>query len=214
MKGKVGQVVVKRRDGKYYVTSPPIQDSEPTDKQLEHQKKFKRAIRYAKRATEDDSPTREAYEEAADTAHDGRSPMNLAVSDWFHPPEIDQVDFTDYHGKSGDKIHIYLNNEVKVKRVWLVISDGNGNELERGEATRRKTLEWFYTTTVDLPGEDATFVITIRDLPGNTSRSTVERHLESNTDETGPETSSVDDMSAFDLEVETADALEELDAEA
>jgi len=209
MKGKVGQVVVRRRDGKYYVATPPIRDKDPTDKQLEHQKKFKRAIRYARRATDEDSPSREAYEEAAETVHDGRTPMNLAVADWFHPPEIDEVDFGDYHGKAGDKIFIYLNNDAKVKRVWMVISDGDGTELERGEATRSRTLEWFYTTTVDLPGEDATFVITIRDLPGNTSISTLDKHMETNTAMAGLETGSVVDPNEMNLETEPVALVEE-----
>jgi len=209
MKGKVGQVVVRRRDGKFYVATPPIHDKAPTDKQLEHQQKFKRAIRYARRATEEDSPSREAYEEAATAAHDGRTPMNLAVADWFHPPEIDEVDFGEYHGMAGDKIFIYLNNDAKVKRVWMVISDGDGTELERGEATRSRNLEWFYTTTEDLPGEDATFVITIRDLPGNTSISTLEKHMETNTAETGLETESVVNMDEMNLETEPVAMTEE-----
>ena len=209
MSGKVGQVVVRRRDGKFYVATPPMNTKDPSDKQLEHQQKFKRAIRYARRATGEDSPSREAYEEAANIAHDGRTPMNLAVADWFHPPEIDEVDFGEYHGVTGDKIFIFLNNDAKVKRVWMVISDGDGTELERGEATRSQNLEWFYTTTVDLPGQDATFIITIRDLPGNTSTSTLDKHMETNTTATGLETESVVNTDEMNLETEPVAMIEE-----
>ncbi len=177
MSGKVGQVVVKRRDGKYYVATPPIHTKPPTEKQLEHREKFAKAIRYAKMATDEESPDKETYEEAAETASDGRSPMNMAVSDWFHPPEIDEVDFSEYHGRAGDVITILLKNEAKVDSVKLTISDADGNLLERGEATRRMALVWDYTATQDLPGDDATFVISVTDLPGNTAEESLEHHL-------------------------------------
>lgn len=182
MKGKVGQVVVRHRHGKFYVATPPILDKEPSEKQLEHREKFKRAIRYAKRATKEASPSREAYVEAAETVHDGRSPMNMAVSDWFHPPEIDEVDFSNYHGRAGDKIHIYLSNEAKVDSVRMAITDGDGNGLERGAASRDDTLEWTYTATEDLPGDDAMFIITVKDLPGNTAEESLDIHLKNHGD--------------------------------
>ena len=128
-------------------------------------------------ATDDESPDKETYEEAAEAAADGRSPMNLAVSDWFHPPEIDEVDFSDYHGRAGDVITILLKNEAKVDTVRLEIADAEGNVLERGTATRRLALVWDYTATTDLPGDDATFTISVTDLPGNTAEESLEHNL-------------------------------------
>lgn len=103
--------------------------------------------------------------------------MNVAVSDWFHPPEIDEVDFYAYHGRAGDRIVIYLSNQIKVDSVKLAISDLDGNVIERGHAARTDDFEWTYTASEDLPGDDAIFVITVRDLPGNVTEESVEEHL-------------------------------------
>ncbi len=72
-----------------------------------------------------------------------------------------------------------------------------------------KNPEGAYTTTVDLPGADVSFIITVTDLPGNTSRSTLDKHLETNTAEVGPEAGTMDSMDNMSLEIEPINMPEE-----
>lgn len=87
MRGKAADLVVKRRQGKYYVSAPPHKEKPPTEKQLDHQKRFARAIRYAKRATSEDSPTREIYIEEAEGK---RPPAHERGSLGLVPPPRDR----------------------------------------------------------------------------------------------------------------------------
>ena len=176
MSGKAGDLIVRCINGEYYVVKPPFRRKDPTENQVEHRKRFSKALRYAARATREGSPKREAYVDAAE--REGRQPKNVAVSDWFHPPEIEDVDFSEYHGRAGDKIVICLVNEARVHSVRLTISEPDGNTIERGHAVRTAKLEWTYTATEDLPGDDATFTISVRDLPGNVTEESMAENLE------------------------------------
>jgi len=171
--GKVGQIVVKYSNGQYIVTTPPVFTQPPTEKQVEHREKFKEAIDYAKTAIKT-SPTKEVYENLAEDKQ--KYPMNVAVADFFHAPEIQEVDLEGYSGKANEVIRVKAKDDVQVTRAALLISDADGNEVERGDAEKENELEWTYVTKGIVGTGEATVVVAVNDLAGNV----VERCLEKN----------------------------------
>lgn len=177
--GKIGDVVVRRRGNKYYVASVPVITKPPTKKQLAQRERFKKAIEYAKKATHEDSPIREVYEMLAKWKD--RNPMNVAVSDYFNVPEIEEVDLSEYQGMVGDRITVFAFKEkTLVDRVTVVILDEDGNEVERGEAMEDPAVPtiWTFIASSPVVTRNAVVVVTATDLPGNTVEQRVEKTLE------------------------------------
>ena len=131
-------------------------------------------MEYAKEATKT-SPTKEVYEEMAERKR--KYPMNVAVADFFHAPEIKEVDLEGYDGKTGDVITVKARDDVQVTRVAVLISDETGNEVERGDAVKVSELEWMYTVEKDVGTGEATVVVMVNDLAGNVVERTVEKSL-------------------------------------
>ena len=177
LSGKVGQIVIRFSKGEYVITTPPVFTKPPSEKQLEQREKFKEAVEYAQEATKV-SPTKEIYEEIAERKK--KYPMNVAVADFFHVPEIEDVDISEYHGKTGDLIRVKARDDVKVSRVAVLISDQDGNEVERGDAKAVKgsALNWVYSATQDVGTGEATVVVTVNDLAGNVVEERLEKKLE------------------------------------
>ena len=170
--GKVGQIVVRYSNGQYIITTPPVFTKPPTEKQVEHREKFIEAVDYAKNATST-SPTKEVYGTIADQKK--KFPMNVAVADFFHAPEIHGVDLESYSGKADEQIMVKTKDDVMVTRVALLISDGNGVEVERGDAEKESDLEWKYATKNVVGTADATVVVTVNDLAGNVVEKSLEK---------------------------------------
>lgn len=177
--GKIGNVIVKRRGDRYYISSIPVKRRPPSKKQLAHQKRFKKAVEYAKMATREDSPFREVYEELARNKY--KSPMNMAVTDWFQEPVIDEVDLSEYRGLVGDAISIKAGKvRGPIAAVEVVVQDQDGCEVERGKAVEHPLWPgaWSYTATTAVVTRGATVVVTAQDLPGNTDEARLEKTLE------------------------------------
>ena len=90
--------------------------------------------------------------------------MNVAVADFFHAPEIEEVDLEGYSGKTGELIRVKARDDVQVTRVAVLISDAAGNEIERGDAEKESGLGWKFTATSDVGSGEATVVVTVNDL--------------------------------------------------
>ena len=177
--GKIGNVIVKRRGNKYYVTSLPVKKKAPTPKQLAHRKRFAKAIKYGKMATRPESPFREVYEGLARNKY--KSPLNMAVADWFHEPEIENVDLSRYHGLSGDVVFVRAGKvRGPIAGVEVVVLDQEGCEVERGNAVQDPILvdEWSYTATSAVVTRKAAVMVTVKDLPGNVVTVQLEKILE------------------------------------
>ena len=52
-----------------------------------------------------------------------------SYTDFFHAPEIEEVDLEGYSGKTGELIKIKARDDVQVTRVAVLISDEAGNEI-------------------------------------------------------------------------------------
>lgn len=165
LSGKVGNLLVfSQRGGKTIVSKVP-KSVEPKDGQVVQQKKFQQAVLYAKGAIAD--PSVKAIYEA--DAKEGKSGYNVAVADFFHAPDIEQVNLSAYTGKVGDTISIRVTDDFMVKVVSVSIYNEDGSLVEQGNAWMQATgMDWVFTATAQnesLAGDR--IVIQASDLPGN-----------------------------------------------
>jgi hypothetical protein len=153
--GKGGQTIIR--------TSPRPSSKPPSEAQLEARERFKEASDYATQAQ--DNPV--YAERAAGTTKTAR---NVAVADWFHAPEVVEVDLSGWTGDAGETIRARARDDVQVETVHFVIAAEDGTLIEEGAGTpEADSLWWSYQTTVDHPGGRGQVVVTARDLPGHTS---------------------------------------------
>lgn len=161
--GSVGeQFVIKRtRSGKTIISNTPTYHENRvfTPAQLEVHERFKEATLYAK-----DAKTQAVYVEKA--AGSGMTPYNAAVADWFHMPEVKEIDMQAWTGAVGDIIRIKAVDDVQVTQVNVVIMDHGGTVLEQGAAVKNDSGWWTYVTQTVI-GVSPRVVASARDLPGN-----------------------------------------------
>ena len=167
MSGMVGDQLVARRWMKSYVVGsvPQLPDKrEYTEKQLAHQLRFRRAASYAQSIV-DDEEFLPLYEKETQ----GRmTPYNAALRDYMTPPEVHEIDISEYTGAPGEEIRIVACDDVILESVKVFIVADN-EIVEQGEAVQhhRDKLLWIYTTQEVNEHESYTVRATARDLPGN-----------------------------------------------
>ncbi|HNE68313.1 MAG TPA: hypothetical protein PLE39_08030 [Anaerolineales bacterium] len=163
LSGSLGDQLVIKQDkaGRTIVAVPPSVDPNRTFSaaQLERQEKFRDASVYAKGAKDE-----EVYVEKAKGTP--QTPSNVAMADWFHAPEVKEIDTEAWSGQAGQVIRIQAVDDVQVTQVNVVITDAEDAVMEQGAAVRAEGAWWAYTTTASVTGE-AKIVVTARDLPGN-----------------------------------------------
>ena len=163
LSGSLGEQLVIRHDraGRTIVAVSPSFDPNRTftSEQLQVQERFRQATAYAKAAQEED-----VYVEKADGK--AVSAYNVAVADWFHAPEILEVDLSAWDGVQGQVIRVKVMDDVQVTQVNVVITDEQGDAIEQGVANHEGGLWWSYTTTENASGTPRV-VASARDLPGN-----------------------------------------------
>jgi hypothetical protein len=165
--GLVGDMIVFRsRGGKTFVsTKPKERTGEPSENQKLHQGRFQEAILYAKTAIAD--PATKAEYSKSITGNE--TAYNIAVADFFHAPDIKDVDLSNYSGKIGETITIRATDNFKVTEVSVSIFNADGTEVEHGLAVLSANgIDWLYTATAEnasLNGDR--IVIRASDLPGN-----------------------------------------------
>jgi hypothetical protein len=165
LSGKIGDLLVfRQRDGKTVVAKMPAQPKTLSDKQIKHRKRFQQAMIYATAAAV--SPeTAELYRAAAKK---GRTPVNVAVADFFNAPDIEEVDLSGYAGCAGEQIRITVSDDFAVISVKVQICNADGSQVEEGEAVRSAGNLWIYTTSQNNESlEGDRIVVSASDMPGN-----------------------------------------------
>ncbi|MDR1676536.1 MAG: hypothetical protein LBR86_08735 [Tannerella sp.] len=173
LSGTVGGMLVFRQwAGRTIVSKMPAVSGNVSETQLAHRRRFQRAILYSM-GVMSDPELAAAY---GAKAKPGRSARNVAVADYFHAPDIHEVDVTDYRGLPGDVIRIEVTDDFMVKEVKVVITRADGTPVEEGYATQEPVgYEWKYVATVEnLTQEGDRIEVFASDLPGNISKKTEE----------------------------------------
>ncbi|MBE0670983.1 MAG: hypothetical protein IH588_10375 [Anaerolineales bacterium] len=177
-RGKIGDLVFKHYGDEVIVGRNPDRSGiEPTQAQLEHQERFRQAVLYG-RLVMADPEKKAAYEQAAKAKQ--KPLFSLTVADFFHAPVLDEVDLSEYGGGAGETIIIRAHDDFKVARLQVVVSDSNGQEIERGEAveTPPNGGQWTYTASESVAeGTLVRITVTASDQPGGTSQDTFEKTL-------------------------------------
>ena len=162
LRGMLGkQFVIKRmRGGRTIVTNMPTFSKfrKFSPKQKAHQKKFQMATGYGQAMKR--HPLYLALSEGT-----SRTGYNIAVADWFHLPEILEVDLNRWTSESG-VTRVKAQDDVKVVWVQVTITDENGAFLEGGEAWETGGSWWEYSPT-QAAREGLQVTVSARDMPGN-----------------------------------------------
>ena len=125
-----GKLILRRcRRGQTIVSKMPVfaTDRAFSDAQKAHQQAFREAAAYAKA-----NKNEQVYLDKAQQT--GHVTYNLALRDWFHKPRIMALDVTGWNGGAGQAIRIQAVDDVRISRLSVVITDGNGTVLEQGHA--------------------------------------------------------------------------------
>jgi hypothetical protein len=170
--GKIGDLLVFRvRDGKTVISKVPQKRKFDSEQQKEQQRKFQRAVLYARLAMSDPE-TGEAYKKSAGK---GQTAYNVAVADFFHAPDIQNIDVSGYAGNPGDTVRIRVSDNFMVKSVRVTITNADGTLVEEGAAVPDAVgYIWTYAaTSANDCLEGDRIEITASDLPGNLSQDAV-----------------------------------------
>ncbi len=115
MRGKMGDMVFKRWNGRTIVAEAPDTEGRVwTPEQLAHRERFSKAVDYGQAALAD--PALRAIYEAVHAAT--KQPLfSLTVEDYLTPPSVDEIDLSAYHGQPGDTILIRAQDDIR-PRAW------------------------------------------------------------------------------------------------
>lgn len=165
LSGKVYQLVFRQWFGRTVVAKRPRKLNTATSNQLSVRESFKNAAIYAKAAITD-AALKLAYKAKAKP---GQSAYNIALADFFSPPEIGEIDSSGYNGQVGSTLIAQVTDDFKVKSVKVRIEKSNGSLLEEGDASPLPDgLNWMYvSTTANATTSGSTVSFTATDLPGH-----------------------------------------------
>lgn len=160
LSGTVGKSLVFRqmRDGSTIISTKPDFSNRVFSKgQLSHQKRFREAAAYARYAAKKNPIYGELAKGTTKTAY------NIALSDWFSPPEIHEVQ------RQNGWIHIKATDNVRVAKVRVTIIDDQGQIAEQGDADLHNNQLWKYPTHV----QGTTIQVEAWDLAGNLAKKSI-----------------------------------------
>ena len=166
IRGTIGEIVIKRYGNRVIISKKPeFINRTFSHAQKNHQKRFREASEYAKRAFADPEMRRD-YEKAAHPT--GKPILSLMIGDFFHPPTIERIDTGGYHGRAGGKILIQAMDDFEVVRVEVAILDDADSVLERDVASPTSKGIWTYLSSTEvLPKTEVTIEATATDRPGH-----------------------------------------------
>jgi hypothetical protein len=103
----------------------------------------------------------------------------MAVSDFYHAPDLSEVDLSAYTGRAREFIRIRAEEgRIGAAEVHVLIADQDETTLEEGAASvATDGVTWWYAAQKDLDPDQLLWVtVTAVDQPGNRTTKTV-RHL-------------------------------------
>jgi len=164
------KILFKHYGNKTIITTFPDRSKvKLTEGQKKENTRFREAMAYARSQMAD--PVSKAEYKAK--AKGLQKPHNVAIADFYHPPEIKHIDVTGFHGHKNDSITIQAVDDFKVLKVMLSISDKEGALLETGEASQMNKWNWKYKVVNDCDAESIQITATAWDKPGNMAKATI-----------------------------------------
>ena len=159
LSGAIGGLVFRPMpDGTTWVSTAPHYGRRKFSKgQKDHQQRFREASSYARGAARAQPVYAELAKGTMKTAY------NIALSDWFNPPVIHEVQRRD------NKILVESSDNVMVTKVQVTILDKEGKVLEKGEAIRKEGDWWKYV----LHTVGKTIIAEAWDLAGHVTKSVI-----------------------------------------
>ena len=137
-----------------------------TDSQKKENGRFRVAMAYARSQMADPASKAEyqAIAKGLQRAH------NMAIADFYQPPEIKSIDFAQCKGRINDPISIVAVDLLKVVKLTVSIMDVSGRLLESGDALMTGRWKWEYRLTNNYSSiEQMTAKVTAWDKPGNSA---------------------------------------------
>ena len=167
--GAMGDMVFKKRGKKVYVSikPKPQENAEASEAQLAQRRVFKKAVNYANSVMADET-SRAFYEDLAQRKD--TSARGLCVGDYLERASVDEVDFSKYKGRVGDRILIETTDDIGVVDVNVKLTKIDGALIEPGKAVEDGAGSgmWEYVATVPVPlGTDIFISAEAFDRPGH-----------------------------------------------
>ena len=140
--------VYSMRNGKTYLGPKPLRnaDREPSEAELDWQKRFKKASSHAK-ALLAEPDTRGFYQTISKES--GVPLFAVAMGDILNEPSILPLDLSKYKGQIGDAIEIQAVDDIGLAEINVNIVAQDGTPIESGQAVEIgvRSGEWTYTAT-------------------------------------------------------------------
>ena len=176
-RGKIGDLVYRKRKGKTIVALSPDADRPLKKGEIALRKNFTDASAWATLALKNPEML-QVYEELAEERD--IPTRAVAVSDFLVRPTVETPDLSNYNGQIGSQILFQATDNVGVTGARVTISDEAGNRYESGipvEIDADAGL-WMYTALSAVPA-DTTVLVTVQvnDRPGNIAEVTEEIEL-------------------------------------
>jgi len=151
--GSIGNMVFRQLPGgeTWVSGKPDFSRRKFSQGQKSHQSRFKEATAYAREAAK----RHPIYAQLATGTV--KSPYNWALSDWFNPPVIHNIE------RKDGLIRVEASDNVMVAKVRVTILDADGKTLEQGDAVQVAGSEWWEYVS----SKDGTIVAEAWDLAGN-----------------------------------------------
>jgi hypothetical protein len=173
LSGTLGeQLVIKvAKGGRTIVSVKPTFDENRafSAAQQEQQQAFREAVAYAKEQKDN-----QIYIAKAEGT--SKNAYNLAMADWFHAPEILEINLDGWSGEAGQVLRIRVQDDVQVQHVEVMIMDEADTLLEQGSAVDVGALWWEYTTTGTASGNPKVVVAAL-DIPEHMTQVTEQKAL-------------------------------------
>jgi hypothetical protein len=134
--------------------------------QREHQRRFKKAVVYAKVAQTNPIYVALAKKQKQPT-------YNVALADAMHRPQVIEIDASGYSGQASEAISVQAEDDVQVTRVHMAICDAHERVIEEGEAASDRTGRWWIYTT-QIAGSGVGVKAVAYDLAGNEGSLTIQ----------------------------------------
>lgn len=164
--GSINKQLVLKQYGKTTVIStyPDMSRVVKTEKQKKENSRFREAVAYAKSQMADPVAKAEYHKRAVGL----QRAFNVAITDFYTPPEISKVDISDWKGRKGDVIGIHATDDFRVEKVTVEIKDSSRRLLESADAQKITAVKWECRLQQEYTGTGTIFIkVSAWDRPGN-----------------------------------------------